>query len=133
MTRYIQEYIPITEDMIVKPHEDDLIRRVDAINTLHEYFKEGFDSDKWWNSTHVLCALNDAPTVDAVEVVRCKDCINWNRDTIKHKRVVRVHTNDFTEWDEAECEILANLDGYNKVSHYTCDDDFCSYGEKVTE
>ena len=78
MTRYIQEYIPITEDMIVKPHEDDLIRRVDAINALHEYFKEGFDSDKWWNSTHVLCALNDEYITKTPQKIL--DKINSERD-----------------------------------------------------
>lgn len=34
--------------------------------------------DKWCNEVYTI--LN-APTVDAVEVVRCKDCKYWRRDT----------------------------------------------------
>lgn len=63
-------------------------------------------------------------TNDVVEVVRCKDCIHWDRDTLKHQ------LNDFREWDEAECECLAERDGYNEVDHYVESDDYCSYGER---
>lgn len=52
-----------------------------------------------------LCSIVDeAPTVDAVEVVRCKDC---------------------TEWDEKEQE-CKHWYGFRA-------DNFCSYGERKTE
>lgn len=41
---------------------NDLISRQVAIDVLHEYFTDGFDSDKWWNSTHVIQALTNVPS-----------------------------------------------------------------------
>lgn len=41
---------------------DDLIRRQDAIDALHTRFRDGFEEDKWWNSTHVLAALEGVPS-----------------------------------------------------------------------
>ena len=54
--------------------------------------------------------INNAPTVDAVEVVRCKDC--------KHCEKVKK-----TNW----CSVFD--EGY----HNPNDDDFCSYGERRSE
>lgn len=55
--------------------------------------------------------LHDAPTVDAVPVVRCKDCKNYD--------------NSRTFDDDDVCKILYYCDG----SHRTvCEMDFCSYG-----
>ena len=54
-------------------------------------------------------ALDEAPTVDAVPVVRCKDCKQWRRNT------------GFTDNPNGHCfyhDIDAN--GF----------DFCSYGER---
>ena len=52
-----------------------------------------------------------APTVDAVEVVRCKDCkLYGNYDMKNHKRL-KFH------W----CRKFGNI---------TKEDDFCSYGER---
>ena len=52
-------------------------------------------------------AVANAPTVDAVEVVRCKDCLYWE------------------EYDgEMFCLCNANL------MTDTAPDDFCSYGER---
>ena len=48
----------------------------------------------------VLTIINEAPTIDAVEVVRCKDCKYWD--------------GEFCEMNETYCE----------------DTDFCSYGER---
>lgn len=48
-----------------------------------------------------LLRIEAIPTVDAVEVVRCKDC---------------------TEWDENECE-CSHWYGFRE-------NDFCSYGER---
>ena len=56
--------------------------------------------------------IDDAPTVDAVEVVRCKDCIHWHEP-------------------EGVC-LKIYSDG--AVSPYAWQDrkpeDFCSYGER---
>ena len=41
----------------------DLISRQAAINALHFWFSDGFDEDRWWNSTHVLAAIEGLPPV----------------------------------------------------------------------
>lgn len=40
----------------------DLIDRRQAIDALHTWFRDGFDEDKWWNSTHVLAAIEGLPS-----------------------------------------------------------------------
>jgi hypothetical protein len=53
--------------------------------------------------------MEDAPTVDAVEVVRCKDCKHYYYSAYAMRCVCDF---DNKEWDK---------------------DDFCSYGERRTE
>lgn len=85
---------------------NDLISRQAAIDALHTWFADGFEEDRWWNSTHVLAAIEGVPsaqpTADVVEVVRCKDC--------KHRK-----KNTFC---------LHNM-------RYEDDNGFCSYGERA--
>ena len=52
--------------------------------------------------------LDDAPTVDAVPVVRCKDCKNW-------------HINCLPVCEKHGCDV---------ISDYTEPDDFCSWAER---
>lgn len=59
-------------------------------------------------------ALQDAPTVDAVEVVRCKDCRYWEEETGVCEKL-----SDF------DCSVL-DLDVFNY-------DDFCSLGERRSD
>lgn len=56
-----------------------------------------------------LRCLNDAPTVDAVPVVRCIDCVYW----------------DGRGWD-GRCEAPSN----GLIRDYVNYDDYCSYGER---
>ena len=53
--------------------------------------------------------VQNAPTVDAVEVVRCKDC--------KHR-------------EDGACALESV---YDYPWYYTNDDDFCSHGERRTD
>lgn len=55
----------------------------------------------------MLMEIEDAPTIDAVEVVRCKDC--------KHRR------ENCGMGDHRWCDVL-------KMT--TMEDDFCSYGKR---
>lgn len=64
---------------------------------------------------------------ESIDIVRCKDCMYWDRDTIRHNE------NDFREWDEAECLVLADLDPYNEIDRATDGEHFCSYGEREEE
>ena len=52
---------------------------------------------------------NGTILADLVEVVRCKDCVNWHKDTLF-------------------CDYMPYGDGQEKVNWY--EDDFCSYGER---
>lgn len=60
----------------------------------------------------VLRHLREAPTIDAVPVVRCKECKYSEWDSKPHDAIVCTRTND----------------GYWRKS-----DDFCSYGERRSE
>ncbi|MBR6052010.1 MAG: hypothetical protein IKP68_12530 [Clostridia bacterium] len=55
--------------------------------------------------------INDEPTIDAVEVVRCKEC-----------------KNAFNVEGEWICNHLSGMVGINVVVN---SDDFCSYGEEA--
>ena len=54
-----------------------------------------------------ICLIDDATTVDAVPVVRCRECKWWQEDD-----------------DIGHCDNPDGLDNYAKP------DDFCSYGEQ---
>ena len=53
--------------------------------------------------------IADAPAVDAVPVVRCKDCKHWHKDTVF-------------------CDYMSYGEASERVNWYA--DDFCSYGER---
>lgn len=38
------------------------------LDALHRYFSDGFEEDRFWNSTHVMWALRDAPVADVISV-----------------------------------------------------------------
>ena len=40
---------------------NDLISRQQAFDALHCHFADGFEEDRWWNSTHVIAALKGLP------------------------------------------------------------------------
>ena len=60
-----------------------------------------------WDAEIVRAWVADQPTVDAVEVVRCKDCKYWQESV-----------DGVSKW----CPLL--MDKETKA------DDFCSYGER---
>lgn len=58
--------------------------------------------------------LDDAPTVDAVQVVRCKDCTYCSHFTDGH----------------LECRLLYNLKPVATTYCQMEENDFCSYGKE---
>lgn len=42
----------------------DLISRQAVIDELHKHFNGGFEEDRWWNSIHVLAAINKVPSAE---------------------------------------------------------------------
>lgn len=55
--------------------------------------------------------IDDAPTVDAVEVVRCRDCKHWDSET----------------WF---CDNHSTFGHHGLEWNMFSEDDFCSYGER---
>ena len=55
----------------------------------------------------IIKDIEHAPTIDAVEVVRCKDCKHWDNED-----------------DAQRCSYT------NNGLHWAKPDDFCSYGER---
>ena len=47
--------------------------------------------------TRLKLQVQNQPTIEAVEVVRCYKCIHWDENT------VRRNSNDATWWNEAVC------------------------------
>lgn len=89
----------------------DLVDRGRVMNNLFDAHPIGFNSDD------IADAFKNAPCVDAVEVVRCKDC--------KHRGIV------------SECPMCYTEDSYDEDYGYdywdvdkTVDDGFCHCGEK---
>ena len=84
------EYIKVPDDLVV---EQQIMRGLDTIGVRR-------------------IDLSFLPVIDAVDVVRCKDCKHW-RGT--------------DEYGDGYC---GNPDGIDNVAH---EKDFCSYGERKEE
>ena len=74
------------------------------------------DMDSTWDPLEICFSekavvdmLESAPTVDAVPVVRCRDCKHWHKDTVF-------------------CGYMSYGEASERVNWYA--DDFCSYGER---
>ena len=92
------------------------MRLIDA-EALHKFVEDEFKDDVPYEWAWALTVVDHTPTIDAVPVVRCKDC--------KHYK----HGKHFT--DINFCQRLpyyAKQGGLN-----TADDDFCSYGERRSD
>ena len=61
-----------------------------------------------------------APTIDAVSVVRCRDCEHWKR--------CNVTMPDGGKANWGFCEI--NLDPDSDIDKTTAENNFCSYGKR---
>lgn len=65
----------------------------------------------------IISVIRDAPTVDAVEVIRCKNCKKWERNTLI-----------FTDCGTCSENTFGDYEGYLDVE--TNEDYFCSLGER---
>jgi hypothetical protein len=89
-------------------------RYIDANKLLKKIFPIGMVDDGRYtiNAKAVKHAIDQTPTADVVEVVRCKDC---------------VHYCGFEHCTNGICD----LDTISKRA--VCTNDFCSYGERKVE
>ena len=104
--------------MIVPNRKADM-RLIDA-NKFGMYIADVQLANRGWKDEicdfldDVMVALDEQPTVDAVEVVRCKDCRHWDSETGWCYKHSRFYNGDML-WDMFD------------------DDDFCSFGERRTD
>ena len=85
------------------------MRLIDADALIEEALTEGA-----YGYVDALQIAN-APTVDAVEVVRCKDCKHWKPSGSKAG-------NSFSD--------MEYIGGCEFTNYYRRESDFCSYGER---
>ena len=107
---------------------DELIRRTAELEAVAleqvAKYEPSEDHENWkvWSAilterTAFKYDLIDAPIVDAVEVVRCKDCKWYKESKYSEIRPMRF------------CYRLRNNDGV-RVGYNWDENDFCSYGER---
>lgn len=101
----------IEPEQITKMMSDLFISK-DAINMTGEW--QGL----WVRFRAIEKAVSEIPTIDAVEVVRCKDCKHRYYDECPMRHV---------EW--VECEEDGYIEMDDIVYDNTDDDGYCSYGE----
>ena len=94
-----------------------MARLIDANVVLAKKLTAGLSdaSGNYYGNADVVFAddIENAPTVDAVPVVRCRECKYWGQDVCS-----------CSGDDESFC---TNPDGLDNYAH---PDDFCSYGER---
>ena len=59
---WLKTHFNTTEMMLYGQPNGDCISRKEVLKVLHSKFADGFDGDKWWNSTVVLGAINEVPS-----------------------------------------------------------------------
>ena len=78
------------------------------------------DSVAYFAFAAIITALKQEPTVDSVEVVRCKDCKHWHEETgwcYYHSHFIDEDGLACHPWESNNWKMLDA-------------DDFCSYGER---
>lgn len=97
MARYIDATAlskAVFESMKENPHTDSIVRRT------HHHEHE-----------HFLRMIDNVPTIDVAEVVRCMHCQHF-KTNINKENYCDIHS---TTWDK----------------FYVRDDDYCSYGRRI--
>ena len=89
------------------------MRLIDA-DALHlgKFVEPRTEWHKGWNDA-LYAAADAAPTIDAVTVVRCKDCKHYQKT-----QACRYHSENELPFD---------------FDVFMCPNDFCSYGERKTD
>ena len=107
----LKDVTPIIKEILEERDKNPLV-----INT--ERYIPCYRANQYGNAVRAglrkaLRAIEQAPVVDAVAVVRCKDCANWDREWVP---------NMYTPADEVHfCHMIGIC---------TVDDFFCAYGKK---
>ena len=87
-----------------------MARYIDA-DKMQDFIVETNDIDDWcvsqYSADWISSFIESQPTADVVEVVRCKDCIYWDKRTVNNKGFIicaasgmEIHTEDFCSYGE---------------------------------
>ena len=98
-------------------------RLIDADRALEIVHDQGIAHPNAHHLTnYATLILREAPTVDAVEVVRCRDCEYWGDESGKLQRSDGVLF--------ARCKVHNYLIDGRHTGWCPTENDFCSYGER---
>lgn len=92
------------------------MRLIDADALIEQAEEDMFD----YEAEQFAARVSWCPTVDAVEVVRCKDCKHWHKETgwcAEHSSFINERGVFCHPWESANWKMFD-------------DNDFCSYGER---
>lgn len=99
----------------------------DKLTVYFEALAKQAEMEGLYNMAHIhnrcLQIIEDAPSADVVEVVRCKDCKYWDKDNIEQHTY---NSEDSTLADFAECTRWSNWSVCRMVRF----NDYCSCGER---
>ena len=97
------------------------MRLIDA-DALHDFVSEEFKDDVPYEWAWALTAVDHAPAVDAVPVLRCRDCKYWGDEDGK------LQGSDGALF--ARCKAHNYLIDGRHTGWCPTENDFCSYGER---
>lgn len=93
-----------------------MARLIDADRAMEIIHNQGIAHPNAYHLTnYATLILREAPTVDAVEVVRCRECKHWKPSGSKAG-------NSFSG--------MEYIGGCEFTNYYRSESDFCSYGER---
>ena len=99
------------------------MRLIDADRALEIVRDQGFAHPNAYHLTnYATLILREAPTVDAVEVLRCRDCKYWGDEAGKLQRSDGVLF--------ARCTVHNYLIDGRHTGWCPTENDFCSYGKR---
>ena len=117
---------------------DEYIKRSDVLSLKHRLHNHSKDTVELY-PVYVISpdAVEKIPSADVVEVVRCKDCIYWQKPQVKLKDGTY---RDYTEEETKAGEIVDgsvginvgsfcakyNLYHINRIPQFMGENDFCS-------
>lgn len=98
-------------------------RYIDA-DAIRLYWLENGENEYVYNTNAFLNSIDNAQTVDAVEVVRCRKC--------KHAEPYKRMDGATGYYCRCKCSVFEYADR-RKYTPVRESDDFCSYGERRTD
>lgn len=97
---------------------NDLISRQELLEHLESCLQNGRPLSNLYDLSEIVRYVKSMPTIDVVEVVRCKDC--------KYRYKMACHNVEFYE-----CSHIGLTSESGKITHVGVDDDyFCADGER---